>query len=658
MTFLEKTSKPIDRDQYLRMYDTVVNYCFKRADIALLDQEVRKSKIWAHAAKSIINTGNFDYFYALKDLKYLPPDAKEFLENPDFLGKRVELWEKTKEKIIECNPDVLAGEKPVNQVIDTGAIGIGKSFDIFISGCYLTMFMCGFNDPRKLFGLDASTQLVCMFMSDGSLASNLSLYKPAREIFLGMPFVHKMKHIQYNDQKESELILNNNIYMIPQVAGSEQARKALATFFVGLDECNHQPVIVRSKRAETGEQVYDQARLNYDTFLSRAQSRFSNKSFGFYKIIVAGSARRTTSMIETLIKDVAKEPDKEKREAIKIYRNVQFEVRPKHFYCGDTFTFCLGDEKYNPHVLDSNEQIKPNMKVRKDTPIEYLSLARMSPYKCQRDVFGEPTDAIASFIGNNQAIADAFTTRVKSIVHKNNVVLGMDADPNTYLIINEENLPPLDFRKNVPHWISVDLSKSGCATAISMGYIDHFEAVGKALKPHFKVPLAASVIPDNGNEIRPERIRALIYKLVELGYWIAGISYDNYNSTESLQELEDNGFCVAEISVVRTNEPYEDAKSLIVEKRIEIAANEVAEKEFKELEEIMYGNRIVIEKPANGSKDIADTIAALTHYALKSVIYAQYRMEFERTGKVPDLEAYKKNLSEKSERPNDRRKNR
>ncbi len=479
----------------------------------------------------------------------MPATSEEFIKSSEFLGGgRVEVWEKIQEKFIESNPDVLLGENQINQVIDTGAIGVGKSFgSIILNALYSLYFTKCFDDVRKLFGLDASTWLVCMVMSDGQLATELSLYRPIRELFISMPFVAQGKHIIYDTKKESELVLEGNMILTPQVAGSSGARKALATFFAGLDESNHQPVIRRSKKSEQGEQVYDQARLNYDTFLERTQSRFAKKAFSIYKVVVAGSARRNDSMVNKLMREIREN----KIPNVKIYENKQYDIRPAHLYSGKVFDFCMGDEKYSPHVIRDDEEITADMKIEK-VPVEYKSGALMNPTKCQRDVIGRPTDAIDSFIGNNEAVVEAFKESVKSIVFKNNVVLGIDADKDQYLVINEENLPSLEFRQNTPHWIHLDLSKSGCATGISMCYISHVEKLGNALKAHFRYPLCASVIPDNGLEIRNEKLRKFIYVLRDTyKYWIAGISFDSFNSIESIQELNDNGFCAAEISTAK-----------------------------------------------------------------------------------------------------------
>lgn len=591
----------------------------------------RKSKIWFHAACKISN-GNYSYYQALKNLRYFPVSAKQFLEDSEFLGQRDNIYPAIKEKFIECNPDILAGEKPVYQVIDTGAIGVGKSYSMILNCIYTIYLMCCFKDPRKLFGLDKDTELVAILVGDGSFATKVSLYEPARKMFLEMPFISKRKSIGFDNSIDSMLRLDNGITLTPQLAGSNEWKKAIAIFFAGLDESNHQAVIARSKKSAPGQQVYDQARENYDTTWSRMLSRFGNGTLSFMKMFIAGSARVKTSMIEGVMNELESSGSKEHR----IYRNRQFDIRPKHNYSGKKFRFCLSTEKYRAHVIKKHEASASDMWIMDDCPVEYEPMARMNPDKFQRDVLGYPTDSINSFIGDNQAVTDAFADNVKSIVFKNNVILGLDADPDTYFKINEDNLPSLNFRKTTPHWIHIDGSKSTCSTGIAMTYISHVESIGKTLQANFKVPLCASIIPANNQDIRMSIVRAFIVMLRDTYHYnIAGISFDSFNSIESIQILSGLGFNVTEISTVRTPQAYNDLKEAILSRRIKISSNDIAERECKELEIIEQGDRTIIDHPISGSKDISDSLAASINYALQSTYFAKLKLEYQRSKSIP-----------------------
>lgn len=627
----KKITEPEDKELF-EIYETAIKNCCDLA--AEYEKGSRENRIFLNAAREIQENGNFDYYDAICELEYWPPTARELLESEDFLGGRDNIYPAIKQKFIECHPDVLAGEKPVYQIIDTGSLAAGKTFSMILS-CVMTIIqMSCFKDPRKLFGLDKDTELIAILVGDGGFGTKMSLYEPARKMLLSMPFISKRRHILYDASNESVLRLSNGITLAPQLGGSEQWKKAIAIFFAGLDESNHQPVVLRSKKADNGEQIYDQARTNYDITASRVQSRFGKKSFSFYKIFVAGSAKRKTSMIENLIHDL----EKSDQDDYRIYRNRQFDIRPRHLFSDKTFKFCLSSEKYRAHVLADNEEIKPDMEIMDDIPIDFLAKASINPDRFQRDDLGRPTDAIDSFIGDNQAIRDAFNNEIKSIVHKNNVVLGLDDNSQYYLSINEDNLPSREFRRKTPHWVHVDLSKNTCATGISMCYISHVEEIAGSLEANFRVPLCASIIPANNLEIRPDKIRAFIKLLRDTyGYNIVGISYDSFNSTESLQQLSDAGFNVAEISTVKTIKPYQDLKSGIVERRVKIVENEIAERELKELESEFIGEKEVVIKPVNGSKDICDTLAGAIQFALTSVYFATLRLDYQRTKKIPKL---------------------
>jgi alpha-galactosidase/6-phospho-beta-glucosidase family protein len=92
--------------------------------------------------------------------------------------------------------------------------------------------------------------------------------------------------------------------------------------------------------------------------------------------------------------------------------------------------------------------------------------------------------------------------------------------------------------------------------------------------------------------------------LRRLNFNIQGISFDQYQSVDSMQLLSKAGFKVDDISVDRTDLPYLSWREAAVQKRINMYYYEPLYNEAKQL--IVYSSIKKVDHPPNGSKDVTD----------------------------------------------------
>lgn len=143
------------------------------------------------------------------------------------------------------------------------------------------------------------------------------------------------------------------------------------------------------------------------------------------------------------------------------------------------------------------------------------------------------------------------------------------------------------------------------------------------------IDLALQLVAKNGNEIQFSDVREFILRLKnELNFNIVFGSYDRWQSKDSIQILNKNGIDVIELSVDRSNKPYDDWKELMYQQLIKCYPHPIAYRESKELEIGESGKvdhpeksweRLQTEGTDLGSKDVMDTIAGASEDAMERI---------------------------------------
>jgi hypothetical protein len=85
------------------------------------------------------------------------------------------------------------------------------------------------------------------------------------------------------------------------------------------------------------------------------------------------------------------------------------------------------------------------------------------------------------------------------------------------------------------------------------------------------------------------------------------ISYDGYQSRESIQVLRKAGIRAQEMSVDRNTEPYDHLRSALYQDRVAMVENELLMQELSQLE--INAEKGKVDHPPRGSKDLADAVA-------------------------------------------------
>jgi hypothetical protein len=186
---------------------------------------------------------------------------------------------------------------------------------------------------------------------------------------------------------------------------------------------------------------------------------------------------------------------------------------------------------------------------------------------------------------------------------------------------DEDAMPIRAVRRNTKLWVHVDLSLSGDNCGIAATTIQGYEHTMRdghlETLPHYRVMMACSIEPSTTHHIDITAVRNWIVLLqTYFEFDIEKITYDGFQSAESIRALRKMGIRAGEISCDKSMEPYELTRTAFYEDRVDMPDNELAIREFSTLEINTKTNKI--DHPPNKSKDLSDAIASSIYSASRS----------------------------------------
>jgi len=174
----------------------------------------------------------------------------------------------------------------------------------------------------------------------------------------------------------------------------------------------------------------------------------------------------------------------------------------------------------------------------------------------------------------------------------------------------EGDLLPADIvpHDNVQRFIHIDLALSRCAAGFAMG---HREQRGSVIDFLWRIA------PKDGKEVNFAAVRQAVLILRQRGFKIGKVTYDGWQSVDSIQLLTAKGIECEVLSVDRTLEPYDTFLEAINERRAFVPDAPILFKELRSLE-LVRGKKV--DHPKNGSKDCSDACAGVFYHTRSAEI--------------------------------------
>lgn len=579
--------------------------------LAAANGEERKGKIILNAFTQLHEHNNPAYIYAMQKLRRMPVTIEEFIASEDFLGNDtsrpvIEIWDTLKPSISEINQDIMMGHKNPNEVLMLGASGTGKSVRSIVSNLYQLYVADCFDWPQDMFQLSRPTELVFLFLSIKPSTAEKVLYKPFRQYFEAMPFT--AKYIEYDKDITSELRLNNN-KTVRFASANVNSLIGHAVMSGAIDEINFFARVEKSKQTPDGG-TFDQADLVHKTLLNRRESRFTSAGPNPGLICISAQTKYKGDFTDRRIEQIRKNKEKN----VLWYREKRYEVVPPERLTKEKFKILVGTDEYPTRIIDAESKytLPPNAQVL-EIPMTYYDTFKRDPEHGLREIVGIATNAITPFIPQRHKIheaAAAWTARdMKDWTTQNNYVL------NEYSKLNDRGMPviiPENIPQDgIPRYIHVDLAVSSDRCGIGICHIDGYVEVEGEKLPYYVTDWVVTLEPDSINQVDIAEVRRWVVDLkLKYGLNIARVSYDGYQSTESVQMIRKLGINSLNISVDKTLEPYESLRGAIYTNRLAMPDNDLLKSELAGLElnmNALGGKGQVDHTPVLG-KDAADAM--------------------------------------------------
>ena len=288
-----------------------------------------------------------------------------------------------------------------------------------------------------------------------------------------------------------------------------------------------------------------------------------------------------------------------------VYDRRLWQIKPEGTYGEKRFKLFLGDVARKPRILEdgSRSQLPTTPISSWKCPTSSAPSSTRDILSAIRDIAGSATFALHPFIVNTEAVAKAFGVR-QSVL----------STQETDFVARPSIYPTRILRPDEPRMAHVDLGLTGDSAGVAVGWVEGFAKVPRSdntfeMMPVINLDLILEVKPPRNGEIEFENIRKLFYKLRELGMNLKWISFDTFQSADSMQLLRQKGFITGTYSMDTTSIPYDFTKSAFYDGRVKAPVHDKALSEMVRLERNPQSG--LIDHPPNFSKDCSDAVAGV-----------------------------------------------
>lgn len=562
------------------------------------------------------------------DYEEIPVDLETFLCDDMYLGNYTnhgkdiyDTWRK--ELKFVHNPINF-----VDQWAITGSTGTGKSTVATYSLCYeLYKLMCLKNPNRFYLGAD-ETIWILFFNLNLKLAEKTMWGKFQKALqkspwFLERGTVTGRTNLVYQPNKDIKL----------GIGSTEEHALSVAVQFVAIDEMSF---------GDNDNVDYQQAGMMtiYNQLYLRLSSRFSTGGRIQGRMYLISSAKSTNAVLESFIRDNEGQP------GMHVSRYKQWEVLPASKFSGKWFKLAVGNELLSSFIVgteyteDYIKELEEQGYDVIDVPLETKHRFEMDLNRTLIDTCGISVQSSYKYIPYRivePCIGNGLNPFKQEIIKTG---LKDDLQINDFFI--PELVPEILYTKKL--YVHCDLSKSGDMTGIScvavLGYKnqERYDDSGEQnlLKEMvFRHVFSVGLQCPANDELSMIKVKDFIHYLkYDLGWNIAGVSCDGYQSLMLLQSLQLDGFVTREVSMdtIKNKEDigYTTFRNVLVEQRIKLIKLHELLREITNLEKNNATGKVDHPKQSikilddgtkvkSVGKDISDSLGGAVYNAVLSV---------------------------------------
>lgn len=558
-----------------------------------------------------------------KDRKFL--SVEEWLASPYHSGElgrsMYPHWKTTLSELFKGNTLVY------DELIVTGGIRTGKTWLCIGVWARMLYLLSLLEHPQDYLGLARTTQIIFAYLSITIQSAFNVGFGEITRILDSIDYFNS--EFPRDKNKSTILVFPKNIAIICGSDFSKFISSAMISLF--FDEGN----FARVGGGALGD--LDKAMQIYSNARTRVTNQFSTELHRCFNInMLVSSTTHEGSFTETLIKASIG------IESTKIIQATAWLVKPKGTYSEEKFLFYSGTTLHEPRVIEKKEDLQPlvseeHYNVILDgteieifnsipsqyalqfylVPVNFLNDAKRLPRQFVRDTLGislastgrffsdKPRWEQACIRGSQMGLQHPFTKEEISLSRKDSIEIKDYFLPDVMRRVCGVN----------PLYIHVDQSESGCSTGISISF--PFRKEGESHASICVCGMLRINPPGEDDKISLVKIRQFITDLRDVfKFNLGGCSFDQYQSSTSIEILTSQGFPVTRLSVDTSDHSWFEVADCILTERLYMYPSRALEREWFEL----IHNRVKgkIEKPKDGTKDVADSFCGSVYSSLMS----------------------------------------
>lgn len=529
------------------------------------------------------------------DYKEIPVSIDEFITNPYYLGNSTRngtsiypYWRNKYREIFDPS-------KNYEEVILTGAIGVGKTRTAVVCLCYLLHKLMCLKDPQEYFKFNAGDKITIFFLNITLALAEGVGYETMHDYLIHSPWfmergtVTGRKNLRYNPP--------HNIAITFGSKGEHALGQQIYAAF--MDECDFKQGGIKGASALDASNAVMNA---YSTIKTRVTSRFTKNNVLYGKMFMVSSKRSEHDFLEAYVA-------KMKNEKMLIVDEPQWVIKPQGTFDSRTFPVAVGNRSLKSRVLDddiSDEEkeaiIKQGYRIL-DVPLNFKDYFKLDLNKALMDLAGISVVGAVSFF-NYDMFSKCYIKDYKNPFVSDILTIGIHDDLNIADFFEIDKIP-MQVRY-MPQFIHVDGSLTGDKTGISSVAVsglketqqyngaNEFTSTEMTYKHVFSVDIEAP----QGSEISFEKTRNFIYYLKASGFNIIGVSLDGFQSADMKQMLLSQGYNATIISLDKSPQGYLALRSAMNDGRIGLIQIDLLEKELIQLQRDVQTGKI--DHPPDG----------------------------------------------------------
>lgn len=543
-----------------------------------------------------------------------PVGMREFIESPDYLGMKGQVFPVLLEDLEE-----LFDSRVFNEAVLTGAIGWGKSTFAELALVRMVYEVACLKNPQKMYGLADNSVIAFVNVSVNLAQAKNVVFTGVKNKINSSPFFKKK--FPYDASLKSEIRFPKDIWITP-AASNEGGVIGLNVFGGVLDEVNFMDVIENSKQSTDGG-TYDQATQLHNAMIRRMKSRFLVRGKLPGILLSISSSKYPDDFTE---KRIIRARDNDEQDVF-IRRYTQWATKPKDRYSGVTFPLCLGDALIRPHIIKDEKQrqdaVRKKLEVL-DVPEEYEMDFTVDIDMAIRDIAGRPTLSIKPFIMQKEKLYDA--------VRRGEDLYGMSHPFSRDISDLQDGGAFLwdKFKgdKAKPHYLHIDLSLGGDGCGFAMAHVEDYKKVVRRnhktgdtyaeVAPIVMLDFAMRIVAPKDAQVNIGDVRSLVYELRANGFNLQKVTFDQFQSADTIQQLNRAGILSENLSVDSKLDPYNSFRDALYEDRLLMYSYAPALEEATRLEKNEEKNKV--DHPPSGSKDVTDAIAGAIFHAVTAQV--------------------------------------